>query len=397
MNRLCFFLKQPLAYLTLVLLACSTGCQGVLERNSSPPASAEPQTSVAPASPAPERSPSLSLNPSSPDYVAQIVKDVAPAVVRINASRVVADDPFSGFNFPFGQPTQRERVQRGTGSGFIVRPNGRIYTNAHVVEGADTVTVVLPDGRNFKGRVRGADRTTDVAVIEIDANNLPTVKLGNSDSLLPGQAAIAIGNPLGLDSTVTQGIISATGRSGADFGGSARVDFIQTDTAINPGNSGGPLLNSKGEVIGINTAIIQGASGIGFAVPIVTAERVAEQLVAKGRADHPYLGVQMGQITPELREQVNNSNSNIRINQDQGVVIVAVQPNSPAAEAGLRPGDIVESVGGTAVQKPDQVQQKVSAATIGSPLQMTVNRNGRSQTVTVKPAPLPEQESARPN
>lgn len=394
MNRLSLLLKQPLTYLTLMILALGTGCQGILERNS-PPASTQPQPIAA--SPSTERSPSLSLSPGSPDFVAQIVKEVAPAVVRINASRVVADDPFGGFGSPFGEPTQRERVQRGTGSGFIVTPNGRIYTNAHVVEGADTVTVVLPDGRNFKGRVRGADRSTDVAVVEIDANNLPTIKLGNSDTLLAGQAAIAIGNPLGLDSTVTQGIISATGRSGADFGSSARVDFIQTDTAINPGNSGGPLLNSKGEVIGINTAIIQGASGIGFAVPIATAERIAEQLIAKGRADHPYLGVQMAQITPELREQVNNSRSNVRINQDQGVVIVAVQANSPAAEGGLRPGDIVESVAGTPVQKPDQVQQKVSAAAIGSPLSMTINRNGRSQTVTVKPAPLPDQEPNQGN
>lgn len=324
--------------------------------------------------------------------MAKIVQDVSPAVVRINASRVVEGEPFGGFGFPFGEPTQRERVQRGTGSGFIVSADGRIYTNAHVVEGADTVTVVLPDGRNFQGRVRGADRTTDVAVVEIEATGLPTVKLGDSDSLLPGQAAIAIGNPLGLDFTVTQGIISATGRSGASFGASSRVNFIQTDTAINPGNSGGPLLNSKGEVIGINTAIIQGASGIGFAVPIATAERVADQIITKGRADHAYLGVQMAEITPQLREQVNNSNSDIRINQEQGVVIVAVQPNSPADQAGLRPGDVVESVAGTAVQKTEHVQQKVAGSAIGNPLEMTINRNGQSRTITVRPAPLPEQE-----
>ncbi|MDX2232786.1 MAG: trypsin-like peptidase domain-containing protein [Leptolyngbyaceae cyanobacterium bins.349] len=382
-------MKRPLMFLGLALVLGSTGCQNILERNPDQDKSvAVPQS----AQPRAQTTPVLSLEPSSPDYVAKIVQDVAPAVVRINASRVVDEQPFGEFGFPFGESAQRERVQRGTGSGFIVSADGRIYTNAHVVEGADTVTVVLQDGRRFQGRVRGADRTTDVAVVEIDASNLPTVKLGDSGSLLPGQAAIAIGNPLGLDFTVTQGIISATGRSGSDFGGSSRVDFIQTDTAINPGNSGGPLLNSKGEVIGINTAIIQGASGIGFAVPIVTAERVVEQIVTKGRADHPYLGIQMAEITPELREQVNNSNSDIRINQEQGVVIVAVQPNSPAAQAGLRPGDILESVAGTPVQKPDQVQQKVSAAAIGNPLSMNINRNGQSRTITVKPAPLPEQE-----
>jgi S1-C subfamily serine protease len=332
------------------------------------------------------------LEPGSPDFVAQIVKDVAPAVVRINASRVVENDPFGGFGPLSREIPSRERVQRGTGSGFIVSADGRIYTNAHVVEGADKVTVVLQDGRSFNGQVLGQDRTTDVAVVKIEAADLPTVKMGNSDALLPGQAAIAIGNPLGLDSTVTQGIISATGRSGADFGGSARVDFIQTDTAINPGNSGGPLLNSKGEVVGINTAIIQGANGIGFAVPILTAERVAEQLVAKGRAEHPYLGIQMAEITPELREQVNNSNSGLRIDQQEGVIVVAVQPNSPAATGGLRPGDVIESVEGTAVQRPEQVQRQVAATDIGSTLSMTVNRNGQSRSISVKPAPLPDQE-----
>ncbi|MDX2239712.1 MAG: trypsin-like peptidase domain-containing protein [Leptolyngbyaceae cyanobacterium bins.302] len=391
MSKIKFLRKQSLLLLALSLLFGGAGCQSLLERN---PANNEAQPAASPptSQPVAQQAPALSLAPGSPDFVAKIVQDVAPAVVRINASRVVGDQPFGGFGSPFGDPIPRERVQRGTGSGFIVSADGRIYTNAHVVEGADRVTVVLQDGRNFNGRVRGADRTTDVAVVEIDANNLPTVKLGNSGNLLPGQAAIAIGNPLGLDSTVTQGIISATGRSGSDFGGSSRVDFIQTDTAINPGNSGGPLLNSRGEVVGINTAIIQGANGIGFAIPIATAERVAEQLIAKGRVEHPYLGIQMAEITPELRQQVNNSNSDIRIDQEQGVVIIAVQPNSPAATGGLRPGDVVESVGGTAVQKPDQVQQKVSAAAIGSSLPMTINRNGQSRSITVKPAPLPEQE-----
>lgn len=382
------FEKSPLMPLTLVLLVSSAGCQSILEQPVNNSSAATPSS----AAPSPQQSPVLTLEPSSPDYVAKIVQDVSPAVVRINASRVVDDEPFGGFGMPFGEQAPRERVQRGTGSGFIVSADGRIYTNAHVVEGADTVTVILPDGRNFRGRVRGADRTTDVAVVEIEATGLPTVKLGDSDRLLPGQAAIAIGNPLGLDFTVTQGIISATGRSGASFGGSSRVNFIQTDTAINPGNSGGPLLNSRGEVIGINTAIIQGASGIGFAVPIATAERVADQIIAKGRADHPYLGVQMAEITPELRQQVNNSNGEIRINQDQGVVIVVVQPNSPADQAGLRPGDVIEQVAGTAVQKPDQVQQQVSASAIGRPLEMTINRNGQSRKITVNPAPLPEQE-----
>jgi len=381
-------LKLPLSLIALAAIAVSTGCTNSLVGNNpiEQSASAEPTQDVQVASP-------RSSNPSAPDYVADIVAQVGPAVVRIDSSRAV-EQPLnnSDFGSMFGQGRQEQeqpqRVQRGTGSGFITSADGRIFTNAHVVAGADTVSVVLKDGRRFKGEVIGSDETTDVAVIKIDATGLPTVKLGDSDRLLPGQAAIAIGNPLGLDNTVTQGIISATGRSGADFGGSSRVNFIQTDTAINPGNSGGPLINSKGEVIGMNTAIIQGASGIGFAVPIATAQRVADQLITSGKVDHPYLGIQ-AELTPELREQINRRQGNVRVEQDQGVIVLAVQPNSPAAQGDLKAGDVIETINGTAVQASKQVQQQVESTKIGDPLQLTVKRNGRSVTLTVKPAPMP--------
>ncbi len=382
-------LKLPLSLIAFAAIAVSTGCTNSLVGNNpiEQSASAEPTQDVQVASP-------RSSNPSAPDYVADIVAQVGPAVVRIDSSRAV-EQPLnnSDFGSMFGQGRQEQeqpqRVQRGTGSGFITSADGRIFTNAHVVAGADTVSVVLKDGRRFKGEVIGSDETTDVAVIKIDATGLPTVKLGDSDRLLPGQAAIAIGNPLGLDNTVTQGIISATGRSGADFGGSSRVNFIQTDTAINPGNSGGPLINSKGEVIGMNTAIIQGASGIGFAVPIATAQRVADQLITSGKVDHPYLGIQMAELTPELREQINRREGNVRVDQDQGVIVLAVQPNSPAAQGDLKAGDVIETINGTAVQASKQVQQQVESTKIGDPLQLTVKRNGRSVTLTVKPAPMP--------
>lgn len=383
--------SQPLIlFVTCTALLSSGGCQ-FLERNPSNNTPLVSQTDNTRRSPA---SPSLTLDAESPDYVAKIVQEVGPSVVRIDSSRVV-EDPLGqmGFDPFFGRRQPQERVQRGTGSGFIVSNDGRIFTNAHVVEGADNVTVLLQDGRRFKGTVVGADQTTDVAVVKIEATGLPAAKMGDSDNLLPGQAAIAIGNPLGLDYTVTQGIISATGRSGADFGGSSRVDFIQTDTAINPGNSGGPLINSRGEVIGINTAIIQGASGIGFAVPIRTAERIADQIVTKGRADHPYLGVQMTELTPQLRDQINNSNTGVQINQEQGVIIMAIQPNSPAEQGGLRPGDIIAAIEGSTIKNTQDVQQKVEATPIGNPLKITVTRNGQSRTVTVKPAPLPVQEA----
>lgn len=384
-------LKLPLSLIAFAAIAVSTGCTNSLVGNNpvEQSASAEPTKAV------PVETP-RSINPSAPDYVADIVAQVGPAVVRIDSSRAV-EQPLNNSDFGslFGQGRQEQeqpqRVQRGTGSGFITSADGRIFTNAHVVAGADTVSVVLKDGRRFKGEVIGSDETTDVAVIKINATGLPTVKLGDSDRLLPGQAAIAIGNPLGLDNTVTQGIISATGRSGADFGGSARVNFIQTDTAINPGNSGGPLINSRGEVVGMNTAIIQGASGIGFAVPIATAQRVADQLVTSGKVDHPYLGIQMAELTPELREQINRREGNVRVEQDQGVIILAVQPNSPAAQGNLKAGDVIETINGTTVEASKQVQQQVESTKIGKPLQMTVKRNGQSVNLTVKPAPMPQQ------
>ncbi|MGA7936413.1 MAG: HhoA/HhoB/HtrA family serine endopeptidase [Kovacikia sp.] len=377
--------KQPSLYLSLLLIGSSAGC--AIKSNDNNTTQPVAGTSTVTESPLP--SPKL----NDLDYVAQIVQKVGPAIVRIDSSRTVAqrggDSPFGQF---FGeQPPSRQRVQKGTGSGFITTSDGRILTNAHVVEGADSVSVVLKDGRKFKGTVMGADPTTDLAVVKIDANSLPTVKLGNSDNLLPGQAAIAIGNPLGLSNTVTEGIISATGRSAADVGVSSaeRVDFIQTDAAINPGNSGGPLINSSGEVIGINSAIIQGAQGIGFAIPINTAQRIAEQIVTKGKAEHPYLGIQMAELTPEIRDQINQSDAGIKISQDKGVVIINIQRDSPAARSGLRPGDLIESINGTEIQTSRQVQQQVEGTTLGNTLEIAINRNGQTQKLKVKPEPLP--------
>ena len=327
------------------------------------------------------------------------MQQTGPAVVRINSTRRVQaelQDPTIGRLFG-GQSPRKEQVQRGTGSGFIISADGQVVTNAHVVEGVDNVVVVLTDGRRLKGDVVGTDRVTDLAVVKINATGLPTAKLGNSDNLLPGQAAIAIGNPLGLDNTVTQGIISATGRSSADVGvPTERVNFIQTDAAINPGNSGGPLLNSSGEVIGVNTAIIQGAQGLGFAIPINTVKRVSQQLAAKGRVDHPYLGVQMAELSPELRSQINQSNVGFNVNQDAGVIILAIASNSPAARAGLRPGDVLESINKVAIQNSRQVQEQVEASSVGNPLQITIKRGTQQQAIAVKPDQLPPSEAVDP-
>jgi Do/DeqQ family serine protease len=338
----------------------------------------------------------------SNNFITRVVEQVGPAVVRINATRTVSNssmpdtlnDPF--FREFFGQqlptPPSRE-VQRGVGSGFILNANGEIVTNAHVVNGADTVTVTLKDGRTLKGKVMGVDPVTDVAVVKVEAENLPAVKLGNSQQLKPGEWAIAIGNPLGLDNTVTVGIISATGRSSSQVGASqARVNFIQTDTAINPGNSGGPLLNAEGEVIGVNTAIIQNAQGIGFAIPIQTVQRIAQQLISKGKVEHSYLGIQIAALTPELRTQLNEDpNSGLSVSEDTGVLVARVEPNSPAEQAGLRAGDVIHRVGGKEVTGADILQQQVDSTATGGSLTLGLNRNGKAMSITVKAGTLTNQ------
>jgi S1-C subfamily serine protease len=217
------------------------------------------------------------------------------------------------------------------------------------------------------------------------------VTLGDSEQVRPGEWATAIGNPLGLENTVTAGIISATGRSSAQIRvPDKRVSFIQTDAAINPGNSGGPLLNEAGEVIGVNTAIIGGAQGLGFAIPINTAREIAAELIANGRVEHAYLGIQMRSLTPAVREVLNAEvPDNLKLSADSGVVILRVQANSPAARAGLRPGDVILAFAGQPIQTAETVQKIVQDSTIGQPLEMEIDRQGQRLTLSVSPAALP--------
>jgi S1-C subfamily serine protease len=282
-------------------------------------------------------------------------------------------------------------VREGTGSGFIFSEDGLVLTNAHVVEDADEVKVTLKDGRSFEGVVVGSDPVTDVAVIKLPADNLPTVSLGSSQAIIPGDWAIAIGNPLGLDNTVTVGIISAIGRSSSQVGiPDKRVSFIQTDAAINPGNSGGPLLNAQGEVIGVNTAIRANAEGLGFAIPIEIASRIANQLVTKGEAAHPYLGIRMVTLTPSVRKDINDSSRlNLSVDAEAGVLVVGVIDNSPADRAGFQEGDIILNVGGTTVQTATDVQQAVEMSAIGEPLTVNVDREGKETPLTVRPGTFP--------
>jgi S1-C subfamily serine protease len=346
-----------------------------------------------------------SSNNQNINFIATAVQKVGPAVVRIDASRHISSNLPDNLNHPllrrfFGnnnddsQEYSPDQVERGTGSGFIIGSDGRLITNAHVVDGAEKVQVTLKDGTSYEGKVLGTDPFTDVAVVKIAAKDLPTVSFGKGAKLTPGEWAIAIGNPLGLDNTVTVGIISALGRSSSQVGvPDKRVRFIQTDAAINPGNSGGPLLNSQGEVIGINTAIRADAQGLGFAIPIETAQRIANQLFTKGQVDHPYLGIHMVNLDSEAKKQINaNQEFDFKITEDEGVLVVKVLPNSPAAKSGLQAGDIIRQVGDRSVTTSVQVQEQVDLSEIGSELKVEVLRNGTSKTLEVRPSAFPESE-----
>lgn len=395
------YCKKMLMYSAMSLAGASIALWG--EPLSSPAIATEP-AQLSAAAPLVAQVPSRSsaiLSATDPSFIVGVVQQVGPAVVRIDSSRTVRNqvpsifrDPFFrqffGSDFPTPPST---RVERGQGSGFIIRQDGVILTNAHVVSGADRVTVTLTNGQQLQGKVMGSDPLTDVAVVKVNSTNLPTVRVGNSDQLRPGEWAIAIGNPLGLDNTVTVGIISATGRSSAAVRvPDKRVSFIQTDAAINPGNSGGPLLNQRGEVIGMNTAIIGGAQGLGFAIPINTAQRIADRLITTGRVDHPYLGINMIGLTPEVRQQLNSDpSSGLRIQDDRGVLVAQVLPNSPAARAGIRAGDVILRVNGQAVSKAEDVQRAVESSAIGGTLQVELRRRGQLVSIAVRPGAFPTQ------
>ncbi len=330
------------------------------------------------------------------NFIAAAVAKVGPAVVKIDASHRVSQDEGDEATKSlakklFGNVPTEERIEKGTGSGLILNAEGQIVTNAHVVLGADRVQVTLKGGQVLEGKVVGIDRVTDIALIKVNAKNLPTVQLGDSDRLVPGEWAIAIGNPLGLDNTVTVGIISATGRTSSQVGiPDKRVNFIQTDAAINPGNSGGPLLNARGEIIGINTAIRANAQGLGFAIPIRTAKRITNQLMANGKAEHPYLGVQMVPLTDELKAGIAKEPTlRSKVTAERGALVMDVIPSSPAEVGGIRPGDVIIKVADRSVETPNDVQQQVEASTIGQILKLDVSREGGVRSLEIKPGQFP--------
>ena len=392
-----FMFKMILSGLAMVSLG---GCSIAANTLATNRTDAQNQTqNITEKIPAVAPSPAIALSNKDSNFVVTVVKEVGPAVVRIDSTKTVtsqvadqSEDPFMRRFYGNRSPLQsQQHIEKGSGSGFIINANGQILTNSHVVDGADVVTVKLKDGRTFNGKVQGEDPVTDVAVVKIDANNLPVIALGNSDILQAGQAVIAIGNPLGLNNTVTSGIVSATDRSGRDIGASdnQRVDYIQTDAAINPGNSGGPLLNSRGEVIAMNTAIIQGAQGLGFAIPINTAQRIAQELITNGKVDHPYLGVRMVTLTPEIKQRIK-SKLDINLTVDKGVLFIDILRDSPAEKAGIKAGDVLQSINNQPVTTKEEVQKLIEKSKIGVSLQLQVQRNGQNIPVEIKPAPLPK-------
>ncbi|MDI9330223.1 MAG: DegQ family serine endoprotease [Alphaproteobacteria bacterium] len=285
-----------------------------------------------------------------------------------------------------GRPQPEDR-QRGIGSGFILTSDGFIMTNAHVVQGADQVIVTLTDKREFKARIIGADRRTDVAVVKIDANGLPAVRIGDVGRLRAGQWVMAIGSPFGLDNTVTAGIVSAKQRDTGDY-----LPFIQTDVAINPGNSGGPLINMNGEVVGINSQIYSrsgGFMGISFAIPIDEAIRISDQLRSNGRVMRGRIGVQIDQVSKEVAESLGLSRA-------QGALVRAVEPGGPAEKAGVEAGDIVLKVDNALIEKANDLPRQVGNLRPGAKATLQVWRRGAARDLSVTIGEFePEKTAAR--
>ena len=343
-----------------------------------------------------------------PDFT-DLVEQVGPSVVNIRTVEKVAarsgsggaDEEMLEFFKRFGLPMpnvprqtprpnrpqpQEEDQPRGVGSGFILSADGLIMTNAHVVEGADEVIVTLTDKREFKAKLIGADKRSDVALVKIDATGLPAVKVGDVSRLRVGEWVMAIGSPFGLDNTVTAGIVSAKQRDTGDY-----LPFIQTDVAINPGNSGGPLINMRGEVVGINSQIYSrsgGSMGISFAIPMDEAVRVSEQLRVSGRVSRGRIGVQIDQVTKEVAESIG-------LGKAQGALVRAVEPGAPAEKAGVEAGDIIVKFEGKAVEKSSDLPRMVGSTKPGTRSTLTVFRRGAYKDLMVTIAEIEADKPAR--
>ncbi len=337
--------------------------------------------SVSPATAAETKPAPASWAPSRPDTLAPVVADVKPAVVNISTVQAVrqtrrgfrGQDPYEEFfgRFFGGPMPQESRPQQSLGSGFIIDKDGYILTNLHVIGNADKIMVKLANEKEYEARLVGRDPRTDLALIKISARgDLPVVRLGDSDALQVGDWVLAIGNPFGLEQTVTAGIVSAKGRV---IGDGPYDDFIQTDAAINPGNSGGPLFNTQGEVVGINTAIFSqsgGNIGIGFAVPVNMAKSLLPQLKAKGRVSRGWLGVSIGPVTDEALKE-------LKLQDTKGALVMEVVEQSPADRAGLQSGDVIIGFNGKEITRAQDLPRLVGATPLGKEVTLQVIREGR--------------------
>jgi serine protease DegQ len=330
---------------------------------------------------------------AAPGSLAAAAKRAAPAVVSIAASKSSqgnphADDPW--FRFFFGQrgAPQSLEPQRGLGSGVIVAPEGYLITNHHVVEGADEIEVVLADGRQAQAKLVGTDPETDVALLKIGLDKLPAIDFGDSTRLQIGDAVLAIGNPFGVGQTVTSGIVSALDRRG--LGLNVFENFIQTDAAINPGNSGGALVDTSGNLVGINTAIFSrsgGSLGIGFAIPAATARLVMESLIKDGKVIRGWIGVEPRDLTPDMADT-------LRLPVKSGVLITGVLQDGPASSGGIKPGDVVTKLGSLSVANTAELLNAVASLPPGSNTAIAVQRGDKAVAVTVKVAQRPPRRQA---
>jgi len=327
----------------------------------------------------------------------KVAEATLPSVVNIYTEQRVRVNP--GFDSPFGDnplfreffrdffgaPKKKEYKSTSLGSGFVITEDGYIVTNDHVIKNADSISVKMSDKKTYKAKIVGSDPKTDIAVIKIDAKNLKPLKFGNSDALKIGQWAIAVGNPFGLNGTLTVGVISAKGRSG--LGIETYEDFIQTDASINPGNSGGPLLNIYGEVIGINTAIVASGQGIGFAIPATMAKPIIEQIINKGKVDRSWIGVGIQDLTPELAKSMG-------VKVDHGVVVNKIYPNSPAQKYGLKEGDIIIKCNNESISSASDLQKVVISSKVGSEIRLTVIRDGKEIILKVITEKMPDDDTS---
>jgi serine protease Do len=312
--------------------------------------------------------------PSRRTPVVEVVERVGPAVVNIAAEAIVREvDPFFGLFFG-----PRSRRAQSLGSGLIVEPSGIVVTNAHVIEGASRIVVTTRDGRELEAEVLGSDRESDLAVLKVEGRGLPAVPLGSSADLLIGETVIAIGNPFGLSHTVTAGVLSARGRTvPSERGERLFTDFLQTDASINPGNSGGPLVNVLGEVIGVNTAIVSGASGIGFAIPADRAKRVVDDLLRFGALQPLWTGLRLLTVDPELARRYE-------LPVTRGALVYRVWPGSPAAQAGLRDEDVITTTAGRPVASREDVTTSISTVPVGTPVPLTVRRGSQTLEISLR-------------